>query len=699
MSYARAAVVLRSGVSRIAPPRRERVSVIAERVVSSQGSESGSPWRASVAPYMVEPMDLITSRLHEAIIFCGPSRSGKTLALGGGGIAHQILCNPVDVSVYLSSEENAKAFSFEVLHRIHRYSAELRAKISKHAGDKNIYGIRYTNGMAVSLLWPSSGNVSQRGIPLVIASDYDSVRNDQFGEGDFYTLIKKRTQAAMTGGMVVIESSPKRSIIGREFVPQTRHEFPPTDGGVVDLYNRGDRRGWYWQCKQCLEWFEAPPLPDFDPPEQEGGDDTGIEAAAASARVACRSCGVIHLPIDKRALQLNGRWVPDCCTLDDYGRLVGDRPSNPIASFRLFGCAAGFQSWDSLVRNHLHAMRSLEKTGSETTIRATINTDQGMPYRPLSLRSTRDSEELRARAEWWPVREVPEGVRYLTVAVDVQVNRFVVAVIGRGVDGERWLVDRFQIATSLARLDIDGTAQPLAPATYQEDWSALVPLVDTSYPLSDGSGRRMRTRLLVVDSGGAASTLGSVTERAYAWWRAMYRRGHGHRARLLKGEAGADGKPGVRVSSPESKLTRNQGPVTLYWVNTLAIKDALDADLRRAGKIHLPDWADEEVFAELCAEVRGPRRWEKIAPGVANEMWDLFGYESAAAQILEWDAGAWRRQVRIDWTAPPAWAREWDRNQMVFVPEQHVVAEKKSQIMPPPQRTARPRGFVGAFSR
>ncbi|EKI05075.1 phage terminase large subunit family protein, partial [Escherichia coli 5412] len=33
------------------------------------------------------------------------------------------------------------------------------------------------------------------------------------------------------------------------------HEAPPTTG-ILSLYNRGDRRRWYWPCPHCGEYFQ-----------------------------------------------------------------------------------------------------------------------------------------------------------------------------------------------------------------------------------------------------------------------------------------------------------------------------------------------------------------------------------------------------------------------------------------------------------
>ncbi|WP_262197094.1 phage terminase large subunit family protein, partial [Escherichia coli] len=34
--------------------------------------------------------------------------------------------------------------------------------------------------------------------------------------------------------------------------PSSPHEAPPTTG-ILSLYNRGDRRRWYWPCPHCGE--------------------------------------------------------------------------------------------------------------------------------------------------------------------------------------------------------------------------------------------------------------------------------------------------------------------------------------------------------------------------------------------------------------------------------------------------------------
>ena len=440
-------------------------------------------------------------------------------------------------------------------------------------------------------------------------------------------------------------SSPKRVIARPDWRPEHPHDAPPVVGGILPIYQRGDRRRWYWQCIHCVAWFEAPPLPDYD----DLGD---IEASTETARVVCKACGSIHTSRDKHLLQLGGKnnqpgmWVPAGCTPDADGRLTGEPVRSKIASFWLRGCAAGHQNWESLVRNYLHAVRTFDQSGDEGPLRSTLNVDQGIPFMPKRLGITRDVFELMNRVEYWPKREIPKGVRYLTAAVDIQGNRFVVQVVGWGVHGERWLVDRYNLRWS-TRLSGNGEPEPVNPGMYPEDWDVIVTeVVNKAYPLSWDKDRGLRPMMVAVDSGGADG----VTDRAYKFWKKCFARGLGSRVVLVKGDAKGTG-PRIHKSYPDStgrkdRQANARGEIPVYLLNTLILKDALAADLDRPGYIHFPQWLGKWFFDELTVEVRTPTGWER-KKGDRNEAFDLFVYNAALNLVLGAD--------KINWDFPPAW--------------------------------------------
>ena len=69
-----------SGWEALRPPNRVSVAKgAAETLVIRQPGSAGGPWSADETPYMVEPMNALTSRRHEAVVFIGPARTGKAL--------------------------------------------------------------------------------------------------------------------------------------------------------------------------------------------------------------------------------------------------------------------------------------------------------------------------------------------------------------------------------------------------------------------------------------------------------------------------------------------------------------------------------------------------------------------------------------------------------------------------------------------
>ena len=200
------------------------------------------------------------------------------------------------------------------------------------------------------------------------------------------------------------------------------------------------------------------------------------------------------------------------------------------------GPAAAYQTWAQLVYKLLTAEQDYETTGSEETLKTVINTDWGLPYLPRAATEQRRADVLMQRAEDYGKRLVPPKVRFLLASVDVQggkKRRFVVQIIGYGENGERWLVDRYNIRQSL-RCDENGEALPVHPGSYPEDWQLLImDVLEKTYPLQSNPFRRMPVLAMAVDSGGEDG----VTDNAYKFWRKCRRDGLGKRVYLIKGDS------------------------------------------------------------------------------------------------------------------------------------------------------------------
>ena len=96
----------------LAPPRRVTVAQGAADVlmIKPPGGAAG-PWSAEETPYMVEPMNMLASRAHEAVCFVGPSRTGKTVSLVDGWAAHNVVNDPGDMLIIQMSQEKSREYS------------------------------------------------------------------------------------------------------------------------------------------------------------------------------------------------------------------------------------------------------------------------------------------------------------------------------------------------------------------------------------------------------------------------------------------------------------------------------------------------------------------------------------------------------------------------------------------------------------
>jgi phage terminase large subunit GpA-like protein len=669
------------------PPERLTVTQAMEKYVrlNNAGSYIG-PYRADFVPYMQEPADTLTSRDHSGVIFVGPAQSGKTEALILGWLAYGVRVDSGDFLIFSPTQSAARDFSMRRVARLHRNSPEIGNLMLKQREANTRYDKQYKNGMMVNLSWPSVAEFAGRPVGRIALTDYDRMPDDVDGEGSPYDLGSKRTTTFGSFAMTLAESSPSRDVENPRWVRTTPHEAPPCKG-ILGLYNRGDRRRWYWPCPHCDSYFEGK---WEDLSWQDKGD---VLVSAETVIMTCPANGCIIEPKARQQMQQWGVWLRDGQGVDEEGRVVGEGARSNIASFWLNGVAATFSTWQGLVVSYLNAMMEYERTGSEDALRKFVTTDLGQPYIPKALDTDRLPEVLKARAEKMPYREmeesyervhretnvgvaieplVPPDVRCLIAAVDVQNHLFVVGVYGiaPGEPFDLVAVDRFQIRKS-RRLDANGESLWVRPAVHLEDWTEITEeVVKRTYELSDGSGRRMAIKLTVCDSGGIAG----CTTNAYNYQRSIKAAGLAPRFMLVKGDT-LPSRPRTQVTYPDAnqkdKLSAARGDVPVMLLNANSLKDAMFGRLENnnlgKGMFRYPDWLCDWFYSELCSEIRTDKGWIRTNQK-RNEAIDLSYYALGAC------VSPLIRAEGINWQNPPGWAKPWDQgNDLVYSP---AVTEK-----------------------
>ncbi|HBB6526379.1 TPA: phage terminase large subunit family protein [Escherichia coli] len=631
-------------------PRRMRVAdAVAQYMRVPMGAGNSVPWDPLVAPYVIEPMNCLASREYDAVIFVGPARTGKTIGLIDGWVIYNVICDPADMLIIQMTEEKAREHSKKRLARTFRVSPEVVSRLSPNKNDNNVYDRTFLAGNYLKIGWPSVNIMSSSDYKCVALTDYDRFPEDIDGEGDAFSLASKRTTTFMSSGMTLVESSPGRDVKDVKWRRTSPHEAPPTTG-ILSLYNRGDRRRWYWPCPHCGEYFQ--PCGDVVAGFRDIADPV---LASEAAYIQCPSCSGRIMPEHKRELNGRGVWLRDGESINADGSRYGDPRRSRIASFWMEGPAAAYQTLSQLVYKLLTAEQEYETTGSEETLKTVINTDWGLPYLPRASMEQRKSELLEQRAEPVPSRSVPDGVNFLVATVDVQAGRhrrFVVQVTGYGSRGERWIIDRYNITQSL-RGDSDGESQRIDPASYPEDWDVLLTDVfHKSWPLASDPSQQMRLMAMAVDSGGEDG----VTDNAYKFWRRCRRDGLGKRIYLFKGDSIRRAKLITRTFPDNTGRTGRRaqaaGDVPLWLLQTDALKDrgnnALWRDSPGPGYVHFPDWLGSWFYDELTYEERSSDgKWSKPGRG-ANEAFDLMVYAEALVILHGYE--------KIRWPDAPEWA-------------------------------------------
>lgn len=659
-----------SGYAAFKAPNRVTISEgAAKNLVIKQTGGAATAWSASATPYMVQPLNSLASRLHEATVFVGPARTGKTAGLLVGWMCHNVVNDPGNMLFVQMNKDKAREFSKTDIDSALRHSENVKAMLSKRDVDDNTFDKMFVHGMWVRIAYPTVSNVSGSTYRYVAITDIDRMANAENvdGEGPLFDLAKKRTATFMSRGMTLVESSPGKPLIATGWSPATPHEAPPT-GGVLALYNRTDRNRWYWRCPECGSYFEAAPgldlfrLPSFEELQQDARTISAPTMAKHYARVTCPVHGCIIEPKWKKDMNASGIWLPDGVTVDDDGNMHGEGRQSTMQGYWLGGVAAAYQSWQSLIEQYLIGVQEYALTGSEEKLKQTTNTDQGMPYMPRHLADAKTGAKTpQERAEEYPQYVAPTGTRCIIASVDVQGGanaRFVVQIHAIGPYGEKWVIDRFEIRES-ARKTSGGGLAPIDPAGYAEDWNQITELVVRATWRTEIEDRELHPLLTVVDTGGEGKANGGegVTHNAYAWYRRVRAEKLHGRVMLYKG-ASEPKAPVVRETLVGGKNGKT-GDVPLQLCNPNLLSDAVASGLSREnpgpGYVHFPKakhptlwpngWVTQAFFDELHAETRSASGiWSKIRS--RNETFDLLRMAQAGYNYLGLDK-------IVDWNKVP----------------------------------------------
>lgn len=628
-------VVLDAALRGAKPDPELHLDVWAEQhmVVPKSGAKPGA-YQLAHTP-MARRVLQVLSPVHpcKRVVVRGASQMLKTqvaiCAIGGW-----VHLAPSNILALEPTDKLAKRLSARISQAI-KDVAVLRERVAapRSRDSRNTIDAKDFDGGALYITTAgAAANLTEIPARYVIFDEVDRMHTSVDGEGDPISLGEARATTFSRNAKFYAVSSP--TLEG--------------DSKIDALYTQGTQETYEVPCPHCGHLHELV-LENF---RYTRDQDTGY---MVRAWFVCPDCGgeidEHHKPqlLADEAMGGRARW---------RARSAGD---GETVSFHVsaFYAPIGSISWLSLAREHARAVER-EKRGDVEAKKVFWNTRLALSFKLVGESTT--AQQLKERAEPFPLRRVPRGGLVLTAGVDTQDNRLEAVVWAYGRGEEMWTIDY--------RVIHGDPGQPVV-------WQQLDAYLSTRFPHEGG-------QTLGIDAV-AVDIQGHFTHRVYQY--AMHR--ENRRVHAVRGDP-KPGKPVVagRASSQTVNVDGRIIPngVRLWHVGTDTAKDLffgrLKVDPRQGGPgcVHLSNQLPDEFFEGLASEQRVPKRtargiefrWDKVRAGVRNEPLDCTVYSlfGAARMGLEQYTDA-----------------EWQRlDSIVNPPIGDLFAQPMPQPLPPPDQ-------------
>jgi len=484
-------------------------------------------------------------------------------------IGYYIDQDPSPILLILPTKEIGEAWSKDRFAPMLRDSPCLRSKVSDvKSRDKNntLLHKKFPGGHITIGGANSPAGLASRPIRIVLFDEVDRFPESAGSEGDPISLGKKRATTFWNRKFIDV-SCPTIDEISR----------------IQKSFKRSDQRYYYVPCPHCSEFHRL----EWKHVHWGKGEDG--EHFPETAAHFCPHCGGMETDADLPVMLANGEWRKH------HPEVKGH------AGFHINELYSPWVKFSETVKNFLKAENDQEQ------LKVWVNTALGEVWK--EGKDIGDAKSLMKRRENYDAELVPEGVKILTAAVDVQDNRLEVETIGWGKGYESWSIEYKILAGDTSRSEV---------------WQALDLYLHKVF--DHELGYRLRIKGCGIDTGGHR------TKEVYAFCKPRLKQ----RVFALKGDGG-NGKP--LVSRPSRN---NLGKVLLFRVGVDSAKNSIMGYIKQEnegpGYCHFPHNYDRAYFKQLLSErpviSKGKRVWKLKREGARNEALDLRVYNLAVLEIL-----------------------------------------------------------------
>jgi terminase, large subunit len=532
---------------------------------SSYVEQAWQPW-----PFQRAILACISNDDIRAVDFIKSARVGytKMILAAIGYFAHhkrrnQALWQPTDDD----RDEFVKTELDPMLRDVAAMREVFPAYMARHK-DNTLQQKKFLGSMVHLRGGKAAKNYRRISVDTAYIDEIDAFDNDVEKEGSPDTLAGKRIEGA-TFPKMITGSTPK--LKGFSLI-EARVESADA------------RYHYHIPCPHC-EGHHALTWGGKDEPHGFKWQGNDVE----SVRHLCPHCGVLITQAEYLAIWEEGFWQGDDGSTIDHDGVFRNAAGDQILAHRhialhVWTAYSPAALWQDIVRDFIVAYRKAQE-GDNSKLKAFVNTTRGETWEGDIERT--DAEELKHRAEPFPLRVVPWGCLLLLVGGDTQDNRVELTVWGFGRGSEMWTIEH--------KIIFGNTAED---AVWEEVRQYLV---ETRFP--HASGTELRITASAIDSGGHRSP------NVYEFARVNAR----HNVFAVRGRP--SGEKHIRDGAGQVDIDwrgkRRKNGVTLWHVGTNLAKDLihgrLSVEKNGPGFIHFSNELSDEWFRQFAGEVRATR--------------------------------------------------------------------------------------------
>lgn len=553
------------------------------RVLSGKSASEPGRWRNERIPYLAAIMDALDPR-HPApiVVMVASAQVGKS-ECGLNWIGRQCHQLPGSFLVLFPTEKVARKWVRTRLDAMIATTPALRGvlPLGRRASSGNT--LQEKHGPGFVLYTGSAGipdDVASISVPYLFLDEVDRMPVVLEGEGDPIDLAMRRS-TTFPRAKCFMTSTPTDE--------ETSRIWPAWLGSTMDRY--------FVPCPHCdhlqfLRWEQL----KWTKPENAG--------------YLCEECAAFIEERHKTDMLSGGEWRSD----------HPEREAQ-VKGFHVNGLYTPLGLGDQWAK---HAAAWDRAQGKDARLQVFYNTRLGEVHK--GERQKVDWQELRARAEPYPLRTVPRGTLLLTSFTDVQADRLETQILGHS-RGERIMVVDYVVHYGdTTRLLPSGDGEPSV-------WSKLDDYLAT--PIENECGVALRISCALVDAGYLPDVVLGFTRPRKA--RGIF---------ASRGSTVATRQPIGRPAYPDTKRRGrvDQRGAERYELGVSVLKHWLFESLRADGgkpdapvlpadrHIRFSHALPDEYFRQLTAETYDPKHgWIARANYHRNEALDTFVGARAAA--------------------------------------------------------------------